>query len=106
METFIIPLLNVPQTFDITLANRDLTLTSKWNDQPEGGWIIDIFDTQTNTPIICGIPMTCGNDLLAQYEYLGLNGRLIVYTDGDQTAVPTLENLGIESNLYFQSVVT
>jgi hypothetical protein len=68
----------------------------------EGGWVIDIYDGDSNTPIVMNVPMVTGADLLAQYEYLNLKGQLIVYTDGNELAVPTLENLGVESNLYFK----
>lgn len=105
METFLIPLLNIPQDFTITLADRELRMVTKWNPANEGGWVIDIYDGETNESIIANIPMVTGADLLAQYEYLGLNGKFIVYTDGDESAVPTLENLGIESNLYFKTEV-
>lgn len=105
METFLIPLLNIPQDFLITLANRELRLVTKWNPSDEGGWVLDIHDGETDTSIIAGIPMVTGADLLEQYEYLGLNGKLVVFTDGAETQVPTLENLGTESNLYFQTEV-
>lgn len=106
METFLIPLLNVPQDFFITLANRELRIVTKWNPSDNGGWTLDIFDGETDASIVANIPMVTGADLLAQYEYLGLNGRLVVFTDGDETSVPTLQNLGTESNLYFQTEVT
>lgn len=105
LKTFLIPLANVPQEFFITLANRELKIISKWNDAEEGGWVIDIFDGETDASIVANIPLVTGADLLEQYEYLGLNGKLIVFTDGDETAAPTLENLGVESNLYFQTEV-
>lgn len=105
METFLIPLLNIPQDFTITLSSKELRIVSKWNAANEGGWVLDIYDAETNLPIVVCIPMVSGADLLEQYEYLGLNGRLVVFTDGDEMAVPTLENLGTESNLYFQTVV-
>lgn len=105
METFLIPLLNVPQDFFITLADRELRLVSKYNPMLEGGWVLDIYDGDTDAPIVMNIPMVTGADLLAQYEYLNLKGQLIVFTDGDELAVPTLENLGVESNLYFKNEV-
>jgi hypothetical protein len=55
----------------------------------------------TNLPIVACVPFITGADLLDGLEYLGIPGQLIVYTDGDDTAVPTLNNLGTESNLYF-----
>lgn len=42
-----------------------------------------------------------GADLLAQHEYIGIPGQLIVYTDGDEFSPPTLSNLGQEANLYY-----
>lgn len=105
METFLIPLLNVPQDFTIAMGGRELRIVSKYNAALEGGWVLDIYDSETNEPIVMNVPMVTGADLLAQYEYLGLNGEMYVYTDGDETAVPTLENLGIESNLYFRTEV-
>jgi hypothetical protein len=47
------------------------------------------------------MPLVTGIDLLRQYRYLGIPGSMIVYTDGDPDAPPTLENLGNESNLYY-----
>lgn len=105
MENFLIPFSNTPQDFFITLANRELRLVNKFNPSPEGGWVIDIFDGETDEPIIMNIPLVTGCDLLEQYEYLGLKGKLIVFTDGDDKAIPTEANLGVESNVYFQTEV-
>ena len=101
MTTFLIPLKNVPQSFEISLAGVPYLMTVKWNDAFEGGWVLDLADAINNLPIVAGIPFVTGANLLDGLEYLGINGQLIIYTDGDQTAVPTLENLGIEGNLYF-----
>jgi len=49
--------------------------------------------------IMC-IPMVCGIDLLSQYGYLNIGAELWVLTDGDDTAPPTIDNLGAESNLF------
>lgn len=100
-STFKVPVTNIPQTFEISLAGVTYLMTIKWNDAFEAGWEMDFVDAITNVPIVAGIPLVTGVDCLAGLEYLGFNGQLIVYTDGDDTAVPTLENLGVESNLYF-----
>lgn len=105
MTTFLLPLTNVPQTFEISLAGVNYTLTSKWNDALEGGWVLDIANAETSLPIVANIPLITGADCLAGLEYLGINGQLIVFTDGDDTAVPNLNNLGVESNLYFLTEV-
>lgn len=101
MTTFIIPLLNIPQQFDITLGGKEYLLSCRWNDAPDAGWVLDFVDAITNESIVSNVPLITGADCLDGLEYLGFNGQLVVYTDGDDLAVPTLLNLGVESNLYF-----
>lgn len=101
LSNYTVPLVNLPQVFTIDLAGVTYTLTSKWNDQAQS-WYLDIADSAQN-PIACGIPFITGADLLSGLAYLGINGSFIVYTDGDNSAVPTQDNLGVDSNLYFQT---
>ncbi len=96
MSLFKIPVLNEPQSFQIALAGREYTCTS------EGGWILDFADAETDEVIVTNIPLVTGVDLLDGLEYLGFGGKLYVRTDGNDFAVPTLENLGVESFLYFE----
>ncbi len=105
MTTFILPLTNVPQTFEIALAGVNYLMTCKWNNSPEAGWVFDLADADTGLPILANAPLITGADCLEGLEYLGIGGELVVFTDGDPTAVPTLTNLGVESNLYFQTDV-
>lgn len=95
---FVIPLENVPQDFNITLSGRQLRIVSKWNEFC--GWLIDVYDANTQEPRILAMPLVTGCDLLQQYAFIEPVGELIVYTEGDQYAPPTLDNLGTESNLY------
>lgn len=106
MTTFKIPLSNVPQKFQISLAGKEYLMACKWNDSPDAGWVLDFDDSLTNLPIAYNVPLITGADVLAGLEYLGFNGSLFVFTDGDDFAVPTLLNLGVESNLYFQTELT
>lgn len=105
MTTFLIPLENVPQVFEIALGGKNYLMTSKFNSADEGGWVLDLQDAVTNEYLACNIPLITGADLLEGLEYLGIAGPLVVFTDGDDLAVPTLENLGVESNLYLLSDV-
>jgi hypothetical protein len=95
-----IPLSPEPQEFAVTLAGAERILRLAYADAPEGGWLLDI-KTSAGDPIICGIPLVTGTDLLAQYAYLGIGGQLHVATDGDAGAVPTFDDLGITSRLFF-----
>ena len=101
MSTYLLPLTNVPQKFAISLAGKDYIVACRWNDAPEGGWVINLIDEETNVTIASNIPLITGADCLEGLQYLEIGGGLIVYTDGDEEAVPTLDNLGVESNLYF-----
>lgn len=106
MSVFKIPLQNIPQSFNISLQNVDYTITCKFNDSPDGGWVLDIADGNSGQSLATNIPLITGADCLSGLEYLQIGGQLYVFTDGNETAVPTYLNLGVESNLYFQTVVT
>ena len=101
MNWFLIPLINGPQQFQISLAGVNYILVVKWNNSDEAGWQFDLLDADTNAPILAGQPLVTGVDLLSGLEYLGIEGKLVVYTDGQPDVVPTFESLGLNSNLYF-----
>lgn len=104
---YLIPLTNSAQTFVINLAGTNYTLTVKWNAMANGGigsWYLDIADANQN-PLAFGIPFVTGTSLLSQLEYIGIDGDLYVYTNGQATTVPTYDDLGVNSNLYFESTV-
>lgn len=101
MTIFILPLVNIPQKFAISLAGKEYVLSCRWNSAVDAGWVIDFTDAVTDLPIVSNVPLITGADCLAGLEYLGFNGQLFIFTDGDDDAVPTLLNLGVESNLYF-----
>lgn len=94
-----IPLSAKPQSFNITLAGVQYNLTVKWN-MVNATWVLDIAD-DTKTLLVGGIPLVTGVDLLGQYQYLGINGVLIVQSDYDADALPTIDNLGTNSQLIF-----
>lgn len=92
MQTFEIPLTPVPQTFNISLNGRSVTLTIRWKETVEGGWSLDIDDAVTGLPLAHGIPMVTGVDLLAPFKYLGISCGLMIL--GDDLNEATRDNLG------------
>jgi len=96
-----LPLTNVPQRFTISLSGTDYILVSRWNDAPDAGWIIDFYD-QDNNPLIMNVPLVTGANLLSQYSYVGVPGLLYVVADGDDYAVPTLDNLGFGADVLYE----
>lgn len=100
-NTYEIPLTATPQTFNITLQKVVYSLTVYWNAQnADGTWMLDIADENGNA-IIDGIPLITGADLLAQYQHLGFGGVLVVQSDYNADALPTIDNLGSNSHLFF-----
>lgn len=98
MEAFYtIPLKPEPQSFGITLAGKEYRLTVRWFDAPEAGWTLDIEEPDKAAPIVMGIPLVAGCDLLEQYEYLQFGGEL--WVEGELP--PALDNLGSEVELVF-----
>ena len=100
MEVFEIPLTPTPQRFTITMAGKEYALKVRWNPAMTTGWVLDI-GSPTAGAIVSGIPLVTGDDLLAQYPDKGFGVQLIVQTDHDTDAVPTFDNLGETSNLFF-----
>lgn len=100
---YTIPLKAEPQSFGITLAGKEYRLTVRWFDAEEAGWTLDIEEPEKAAPIIMGIPLVTGTDLLEQYDYLEFAGAACasgeLWVEGELP--PTLENLGSEVELVF-----
>lgn len=90
----------IPTDFGVTLNGVIYAMSLRWRSNDQAGWVLDIYDVNAQ-PLVCGIPLVTGLDLLMQYKYLGINGCLVVLTEGDSYATPTFDNLGVASNLYF-----
>lgn len=96
-----IPLqVGTPQTFSIALGGITYQLTFLYRNDPSGGWTVDIADSSGN-PILQGVPLVTGADLLAQYRHLGFTGALVVQTTSNPDAVPTFTNLGDDGLVYW-----
>jgi hypothetical protein len=96
---YLIPLQPTNQTLQVTLGGKQYTLTMRWNEMAEA-WTLDIADAE-GSPIVTGISVITGVDLLAPFAYLNFGGQLVAQTANDTTAVPTMQNLGSSGNLYF-----
>jgi hypothetical protein len=99
MATFEIPLTPNAQQFEIALSGKKYKIRVRWN-VAGACWMFDLSDVD-DTPILSSIPMVTGCDLLAPYGYLNLGGKLVVATDYTPDAVPTFDNLGTASHLYW-----
>ncbi|WFC66425.1 hypothetical protein EUC41_08915 [Achromobacter denitrificans] len=98
MTAYEIPLSADSQRFTITLSGVIYNLALTWRSGT--GWVLDIADA-SSVPLVSGIPLVTGTDLLGQFRHLGIGGRLVVLVEGDIAAVPDYSDLGTEGKLYF-----
>lgn len=99
MTPYEIPLTPAPQKFLIDLAGATRQLRVYWCKYQQS-WVVDI-NTSGGDPIVQGIPLVTGVDLLAQHRHLELGGSLIAQTDFEPAAVPTFKNLGVLGRVFF-----
>jgi hypothetical protein len=97
-----IPLTNIPMRMITVLAGGEYIFQTQYRDTEEGGWILDIDASSNEAPIIHGIPLVTGVDLLEQYEYLNFGGRLVLYADDRDDSSPGFYDLGVHHHLYFE----
>ena len=97
MTAYVIPLRPEPQSFSLALAGKEYRLTVRWRDAAEGGWLLDIQSAENSAPILMGLPLVAGCDLLRPFAYLNFGGELRV--DGDLP--PAFENLGAGVDVLF-----
>lgn len=100
MNVYEIPLGPQPQRFAVTLSGVDYRLTVQYRKAGGIGWVLDLADA-TDRPIVRGVPLVTGVDLLAQHRHLGFAGRLWVQGAGHPDDVPTFDDLGTGSHLFW-----
>lgn len=99
--TFEIPLRPEAQIVSVQLGATIYILRLIWVDNPEAGWLLDISNAD-GEPLLTGVPLVAGADLLAQYPDLGFGGRLFVGSDGNLLEPPTYENLGVTAHMWWE----
>lgn len=93
-----IPLSARNQIVTVVLLNVTYQLTLQWRKAAQT-WFLDIADA-AGTPLIQGLALVQGVNLLHQHQALGIGGGLLVTCDTGVDA-PTFENLGTTSHLLF-----
>lgn len=98
-STVEIPLIAAPQGFSVSLAGTGYVMKVAWNPAAQY-WVLDIADANS-VPLVGGMPMLPGADLLAQYHSLGIAGQLLVGNDVSPNEPPGYAELGTIGHLYF-----
>lgn len=95
MSYYTIPLLTTNQKFNINLNGSSYKLQLIYRASK---WFLDIFDAQ-NTPLICGLPLACGDNLLVQHQHI-ISGTLFVIND-DEKEIQRFSDLGKNITLFW-----
>ena len=101
MTRYEIPLGPSQRTMTIALQGGVYQLRFFYADAPEAGWTLDISDSVGN-PILCGVAVVPGVDLLSPYAYLGIGGKLFVVTDQADGSPPSYSSFGVNSHVYYE----
>jgi len=104
MTRYEIKLTSIDQSFLCTLGGVSYRMTLRWNSALVGEWILGIHDAN-DKPIVDGIALVAGINLLGEFDYLyigGTGGYLYCGTDGQWTVDPTQTNLGVTSHLIWE----
>ena len=97
-DFFSVPALPTPQSFGISLGGLDLNMNLAFKGA--AGWVMDVANNVGDT-LLSGVPLVTGGNLLEQFEHLGIPGGLWVQTKNAPDAVPTFDNMGVESFLFY-----
>ena len=104
MQKFEIPLSSQNQQFMFDLGGTTYFLRFLFNQTQDDRscWLLDISDVDKN-PIVTGLQLVTGVDLLGQFKYLNFNVILYCWSDGaNPYATPTFDNLGSGSHVYYE----
>lgn len=99
MPAFIIPTTPTNQIFSVSLANVTYNIRMLWSNIGQY-WVVDISDAN-GVPLVQGIPLVAGADLLQQFRYLGIGGALVAQSTVSTNNDPSFTDLGTVSQLYF-----
>ncbi len=99
MAVYTIPLTNKNQTLQTVLLGVTYTITVRWNALASL-WYLDINDVNNN-PILNGVPMVAGVDLLKQFAYLGVGGSLVAQNVSNPNEPIDENGLGVTGFLFF-----
>lgn len=96
-----LPTSNDPaQSFVTQLGSVKYQFDICWNDRA-GVWNMDMTIASTQTPILQGVPLLLGADLLADYN-LNMGSMIVVDEMGTSTDA-TVDDLGNRINVYWFS---
>lgn len=95
-----IPLVNTNSTFTIKLNTGTYIFTIIWRNN---NWVLDIYLSNNKVPLVRGIALVTGPNLLEQFQYLKIAESLVMTSN--MRTDPTWTGLGIDYILQVQEYV-
>lgn len=100
MNLLTIPLVNTNSTFNIKLKSGNYIFQIIWRGS---NWVLDIFSAKNKTPLVTGIALVTGPNLLEQFSYLGIIPSLYITSNSKND--PDHNGLGTNYILQIQEYV-
>jgi len=91
-----IPLSADNQQFTLSINGATYNMRILWRGNC---WVLDLHNS-SGSPLVQGVPLISGTNLLDQYRHLQLGFALAVACDNPQQEYPTQYDLGRTSHLY------
>lgn len=99
--TYEVPLSRGSQSFTLELE-KTYQFVIVWREGVEGGgWFLDVSD-DAGSPLVLGLPLVVGTNLLDQFSYLEL-GELWVELDGREDRALVYDDVGTTARLYWRA---
>jgi hypothetical protein len=89
-----------PQSFNCQLGETTYQVDLIWNER-SSVWMMDILNPTTQQPIVSGLALVLGADLLVEFA-LGIGALVVVDETGTGTEA-TVTSLGSTTNVYWIS---
>jgi hypothetical protein len=92
-----LPVKPYPVKFRTMVNDTDYWFATQYREADEAGWVLDILNANEN-PLIMGIALVSGLDLMWQYHHMALDFSLVM-SCRENRGTPTYESLGSQDEL-------
>lgn len=98
MAVYEIPLSGYPEQFEVEINGTTYIMRVRWNHELNR-WVLDLGRSATDW-LIRNLALVAGQNLLEQYESLGLGFELHIQCNGKPDDEAAFDNFGVEAHLY------
>ena len=80
----LVPFTSADRAYEFTCAlnGTSYRFDVQWNERT-AIWLFDLYLADSDTPLVVGLPILLGGDILGAYRYLGIGGLFAVDMDAN-----------------------